>query len=241
MLLTLKNLFNPTRRSNASHKTNSLPFYSLLNQTLNFRNNWRLFCVLQSARKSKPMVHKLAVTLEELYNGKLRKLAANRDIRCDDCDGKGGSVVKKCPDCRGQGIKTVTKQIGPGMIQQMQAPCSACETRGEIVDPSNKCKSCKGKRTKRDKKILEVQIDKGMPSNHRFTFYGEGDHEPGKEPGDVIIQLEEKPHSLFNRHGKDISVRKDINLHEALCGLKFPIKSLGKLKYPTNTFDLSQK
>ena len=45
----------------------------------------------QATNKSKPMVHKLGVTLEELYNGKLRKLAANRDLKCDDCDGKGDS------------------------------------------------------------------------------------------------------------------------------------------------------
>ena len=42
------NLFNPTRGSNNSRITNSLPLFSLLNHTLNF-HNWRLFCVLQSA------------------------------------------------------------------------------------------------------------------------------------------------------------------------------------------------
>ena len=42
----LKNLFNPTRRSSTSHKTNYLSFFSLLNQTLNFQN-CHLFCALQ--------------------------------------------------------------------------------------------------------------------------------------------------------------------------------------------------
>ena len=35
----------------------------------------------------------------------------------------------------------------------------------------------------------------------RKVFYGEGDHEPGKEPGDIIIQMEEKEHAVFQRHG----------------------------------------
>ena len=109
----------------------------------------------QATNKSKPMVHKLGVTLEELYNGKLRKLAANRDLKCEDCDGKGGKNVKKCTECNGLGVKTKTRQMGP-MVQQMQAPCSACSQRGEIVDPKSTCKTCKGKRTLRDKKILEV-------------------------------------------------------------------------------------
>ena len=36
----------------------------------------------------------------------------------------------------------------------------------------------------------------------RKVFYGEGDHEPGKEPGDIIIQMEEKEHAVFQRHGQ---------------------------------------
>ena len=36
----------------------------------------------------------------------------------------------------------------------------------------------------------------------RKVFYGEGDHEPGKEPGDIVIQMEEKEHAVFQRHGE---------------------------------------
>jgi len=59
----------------------------------------------QRSNKSRPIIHKLGVTLEELYNGKTRKLAVTRDIKCDDCDGKGGSNVLKCDVCRGSGVK----------------------------------------------------------------------------------------------------------------------------------------
>jgi hypothetical protein len=38
----------------------------------------------QASNKSKPIVHKLGVTLEELYNGKTRKLAVTR------CDAQPG-------------------------------------------------------------------------------------------------------------------------------------------------------
>ena len=41
------NLFGPTRGSNTSRITNSLPLFYLLNHTLNFQN-WRLICVLQT-------------------------------------------------------------------------------------------------------------------------------------------------------------------------------------------------
>ena len=114
--------------------------------------------------KSKPMVHKLGISLEELYNGKMRKLAANRDLQCEDCGGKGGKSVKKCTECNGMGVKLKTRQMGP-MIQQMQAPCAVCEQRGEIIG-GKKCNTCKGKRTVRDKKILEVRINQSISSQY---------------------------------------------------------------------------
>lgn len=51
--------------------------------------------------------------------------------------------------------------------------------------------------TVRERKILEVHIDKGMLDNQKITFSGEGDQEPGLEPGDIIIVLEEKEHPLY--------------------------------------------
>jgi len=184
--------------------------------------------------KSKPIVHKLGVTLEELYNGKVRKLAANRDIKCEDCDGKGGKKVRKCAECNGMGVKTRTQRMGP-MISQSQAPCAKCSATGEIVDPATTCKVCKGKKTCRNKKILEIDIEKGMKSTHKFRFYGEGDHEPGKDAGDIVIQLEEKPHDVFQRHGPDLTMRMDLSLSEALCGMKRLVKTLDKREIVIST------
>ena len=48
-IISLKNIFYTTRRSNTSHKTNYLSFFSLRNQTLNF-HNWHLFCILQNSK-----------------------------------------------------------------------------------------------------------------------------------------------------------------------------------------------
>lgn len=36
-----------------------------------------------------------------------------------------------------------------------------------------------------------------MLDNQKITFSGEGDQEPGLEPGDIIIVLEEKEHPLY--------------------------------------------
>ena len=40
-----------------------------------------------------------------------------------------------------------------------------------------------------------------MADGQKVTFSGEGDQEPGLEPGDIIIVLDEKEHSNYKRSG----------------------------------------
>ena len=56
---------------------------------------------------------------------------------------------------------------------------------------------CFASQVVRTKKILEVHIDKGMTDGQRITFSGEGDQEPGLEPGHIVIVLDESEHSTF--------------------------------------------
>lgn len=49
----------------------------------------------------------------------------------------------------------------------------------------------------RERKVLEVHIDKGMSDGQKIVFNGEGDQEPGLEPGDIVIVLDEKPHDKY--------------------------------------------
>lgn len=39
----------------------------------------------------------------------------------------------------------------------------------------------------------------GMKDGQKITFHGEGDQEPGLEPGDIIIVLDQKDHAVFTR------------------------------------------
>ena len=65
-----------------------------------------------------------------------------------------------------------------------------------------------------------------MEDSQKITFSSEGDQEPGLEPGDIIIVLDEKPHDKFKRSGQDLIVKMDINLTDALTGMKKTIKTL---------------
>jgi len=50
------------------------------------------------------------------------------------------------------------------------------------------------------KKITTLSNILGMNEGQKVVFHGEGDQEPGLEPGDVIIVLDEKDHAIFHRY-----------------------------------------
>ncbi len=65
-----------------------------------------------------------------------------------------------------------------------------------------------------------------MKDGHKITFHGEGDQEPGLEPGDVIIVLDMKKHAVFQRQDDNLLMKMKIKLAEALCGFKKAIRTL---------------
>ncbi|XP_061427922.1 dnaJ homolog subfamily A member 1-like isoform X3 [Lethenteron reissneri] len=182
----------------------------------------------QRERKGKNVVHQLTVSLEEMYNGATRKLALQKNVVCNKCDGRGGKegAVKPCGVCRGTGMQVRIQQLGPGMVQQIQSVCHECQGSGEQIDPRDRCRQCQGRKVVREKKILEVHIDKGMKDGQKIQFAGEGDQEPGLEPGDVITVLEQKEHPVFHRQGQDLIMEMEIELVEALCGFQRLISTL---------------
>jgi len=182
----------------------------------------------RAPNKGKDVYHQLAVSLDDMYNGTSRKLALQKNVVCDKCEGRGGKqgAVQKCTTCKGSGTQVIINQFGVGMYQQIQTVCRDCDGQGERINPKDMCKTCQGHKIVKERKILEVHIDKGMEDGQKITFYGEGDQVPGLEPGDIVIVLEEKDHPVFKRREMDLFMKMDISLTEALCGFRRPIKTL---------------
>ncbi|XP_055923130.1 dnaJ homolog subfamily A member 4 [Eupeodes corollae] len=179
-------------------------------------------------RRGKDVIHQMGVQLEEIYNGTTRKLALQKNVICEKCEGRGGKkgAVGKCDVCRGNGYETRVQQIGPGMVQHIEQVCRKCMGQGEIISEKDRCKQCNGRKTVRERKVLEVHIEKGMRNGQKIVFNGEGDHEPDLQPGDIIILLEEKEHAVYRRVGDDLTLKMPIELVEALCGFQRVIKTL---------------
>jgi DnaJ family protein A protein 2 len=112
---------------------------------------------------------------------------------------------------------------------------------------ATKCGECQGLQVKEAREELTIVIDKGMVHNQKLRFPGAADQEvcrknlfffrlspthcpiirqPGMQPGDVIIVLQEEKHDVFERQGQDLWVDKTISLVEALCGAQFPLTHL---------------
>ena len=114
-------------------------------------------------QKGKDVIHQLKVSLEDLYNGAVRKLALQKNAICTKCEGRGGKkgAVQTCGNCRGTGMQIRVQQLGPGMVQQIQSMCHECQGQGESISAKDRCKNCQGRKVTRERKILEVHIDKG--------------------------------------------------------------------------------
>ncbi|XP_059486110.1 dnaJ homolog subfamily A member 2-like [Neocloeon triangulifer] len=172
-------------------------------------------------------VHPLKVSLEDLYKGKTSKLQISKSVICKACDGRGGSGgAQTCRGCRGCGRKVTFRQLGPGMTQQMQSICTDCGGEGETIAEKDRCQTCRGKKVINESKVIEAHVDKGMRDGQKIYLRGEGDQQPGVEPGDVIIVLQMKPHEKFQRTNDDLFMTHTITITEALCGFILVVKHL---------------
>lgn len=170
-------------------------------------------------KKARTIHHVHKVSLEDIYRGKISKLALQKSIICPSCDGRGGKegAVKTCAGCNGAGMKIMMRQLGP-MIQRFQTVCPDCQGEGETIREKDKCKQCLGKKTVVERKVLHVHVDKGVKSGHKIDFRGEGDQMPGIQPGDVQFEIEQKPHERFQRKDDDLFYHAEIDLLTALAG-----------------------
>jgi DnaJ family protein A protein 2 len=77
-----------------------------------------------------------------------------------------------------------------------------------------------------EEKVIEVKVEPGMERGERIVLSGCADEAPGWEPGDVIVVIEEKPHTHFMRKRADLLVVKRLSLAQALCGQNIVITHL---------------
>ncbi|RWW49123.1 hypothetical protein BHE74_00044752 [Ensete ventricosum] len=174
--------------------------------------------------------------LHEDYTKRVMLLGTDR--RRKQKGSKSGASMK-CSGCQGSGMKVTIRQLGPGMIQQMQHPCNECKGTGETINDKDRCPQCKGEKVVPEKKVLEVIVEKGMQNGQKITFPGEADEadthgliylfwvlQPDTVTGDIVFVLQQKDHPKFKRKGDDLFYEHALSLTEALCGFRFVLAHL---------------
>jgi len=80
--------------------------------------------------------------------------------------------------------------------------------------------------TRKESKIIEINVVPGWKAGTKITFRNEGDVRPGSEPADMIFVIKELPHSYFQRERENLIYKATITLSQALRGVKLTFPHL---------------
>ncbi|MGG4604568.1 molecular chaperone DnaJ [Paenalcaligenes sp. Me131] len=179
--------------------------------------------------------YSLEISLEQAAKGFDTEIRVPSWENCSVCDGSGakpGSAPTTCGTCGGSGA--VRMQQGFFSVQQT---CPTCHGSGkEIKDP---CTACHGEGRKRVEKTLQVKIPAGIDDGMSIRSMGNG--EPGLNggpAGDLYVEIQLKPHGIFQRDGDDLHCSLTIPFTTAALGGEVEVPTLtgrGEITIPEGT------
>jgi molecular chaperone DnaJ len=177
----------------------------------------------------------LTLTFEEAAFGKKTEVKVRRYETCDQCRGTGSAGNKApsiCSTCGGHGQVRYQQSIF-----SIARTCPSCQGAGRVItDP---CGKCKGESRVMRERSIEVTVPAGVEDGTRIRYQEQGDSGPrGTQAGDLYVVLHVKPHSFFEREGKDLFCSVPISFSQAALGDEIVIPTLygeHKLKIPEAT------
>ena len=170
------------------------------------------------------------VTLEEIYNEAVMSVIFEQKHCCLQCKGEGTKDGKssKCLTCDGNGVVIRIIQHGP-MIQQIQTPCNNCHGSGKTTSASDNCTLCNGLCYNIKEVKANIPLKNGLSHGQQVQIPNHGHHlKDGKT--DLIIIINETPHSKFKRKGNDLFITIELKLFQAIYGFDKIIEHLDKRK-----------
>lgn len=172
------------------------------------------------------------LTLEQAATGATQSVRYSVINECNTCHGSGlktGAHAQTCSSCHGSGTTLHVVQGG----FQMASTCPECHGSGEVVPKSAQCTSCHGEGTKTEIKTYKAEFPAGVKDGMRLRERGLGDVPPIRKsstvktrPGDLLINIKIKPHSVFKRVQNDLVYNAHIPPTTAILGGKIQIPTL---------------
>jgi len=190
-------------------------------------------------RRGADLRYDLELTLEEIAAGTEKKIEIPHKKSCTACKGSGAKdgATQTCDHCKGTGQTVKEQKSGFGVFRQISV-CSHCRGTGKTI--KEKCEQCKGNGYIEETTDISVSIPKGIEDSHAIKIKGEGEAGPnGIEAGDLYVVVNEKKHAVFERHGDDIYMAREISFVDAALGAEInDLPSLNgnlKLEIPSGT------
>lgn len=182
---------------------------------------------------------RVRLTLEEISKGIEKKIKVEKYIGCKSCNGSGardGESYETCTTCRGSGHVT---RIANTFIGQMQtsSTCPACGGEGQTI--ANKCDHCLGHGIVKENEVITIDIPAGVEEGMQLSFSGKGNAGARSGiPGDLIVLIEELPHSELIRDGRNLLYDHYISFPDAVLGTTSEVPTLegkARIKIPEGT------
>ena len=173
------------------------------------------------------------LSFEEAAKGCRKTVKVTKIDNCKECGGSGaekGSTPKTCPVCHGTGQVSATQRT-PFGVMQTQKVCDNCHGRGKIIDKP--CHTCAGKGRIRHTVEQTVDIPAGIDDGQVINLRGGGDAGANGGPaGDLRINVNVRPHPIFERNGYDVYCEIPITFAQAALGDEIVVPTLdGKVKF----------
>ena len=173
------------------------------------------------------------LSFEEAAKGCRKTVKVTKIDNCKECGGSGaekGSTPKTCPVCHGTGQVSAAQRT-PFGVMQTQKVCDNCHGRGKIIDKP--CHTCAGKGRIRHTVEQTVDIPAGIDDGQVINLRGGGDAGANGGPaGDLRINVNVRPHPIFERNGYDVYCEIPITFAQAALGDEIVVPTLdGKVKF----------
>ena len=177
----------------------------------------------QQQRKGQDLRLNIQLTLEDIYNGGVKKIKYNRYEACMTCNSTGGHNPTTCQSCGGQG-RIVEQHRTPFGVMQNIATCPICD--GEGKTNSILCNDCSGVGIKPKEEILDIQIPIGVSDGMSMGYAGLGQAIRNGSAGQLIITFNEIPHKKFVRYNNDLKYNLKLPYHTLVLGGKSEVETI---------------
>jgi len=179
------------------------------------------------ARRGRNATIWVDLDLAECAFGATRDLVVDTAVVCPTCSGEGtapGTHPETCDVCGGRGeVSQVTRSfLGQVMTTR---PCPACGGYGTLI--RRPCPECDADGRVRTRRSMKVRIPAGVEDGTHIQLAGEGEIGPGGgPPGDLFLEIVQRPHPIFERQGDDLHCTVTIPMVSAALGATLSVDTL---------------